>query len=137
MAILNGRQTPRGVGITRTVSCQMQAMWGNFFGEGNPVEIPNPYPISVPGRPLRKRHVMYIKYFEINHASAGTFYLVERPVAEADMQQPVNRGYPIQKVTGSETRRQKRLKQVKLPMTGLIRIYSGAASFEAGSSLEY
>jgi len=30
---------------------------------------------------------MYIKYFEINHASAGTFYLVERPVAEASYNQ--------------------------------------------------
>lgn len=135
MAYLKGTQTPRGVGITRTVSCEMRAAHNPALGGGPVLEIPNPFPLSRPGVRLLKRQAMYVKYFDISHASAGTFYLVEQPVSPVAV--AVARGYPLTKVIGQETRRQKRLKQVVLPMTGSIRLYSGVASVEFGSSLEF
>lgn len=137
MAFLLGCITRRGIGITRTVSCKMQAMWGENFGSVPPSEIPNPYPVSIPGVRLSTRQGIYIKYFNFNHSTAGTFYLIERSVGIGTTQQPTQRGYPLVRPPGTERRRQKRLKQVFLPMTGSIRIFSSAASVEPGSTLEY
>ncbi|MCL4196377.1 MAG: hypothetical protein KJZ69_02695 [Phycisphaerales bacterium] len=85
---------------------------------------------------MLKRQGMYVKYFDISHASAGTFYLIERqvtPVAVASA-----RGYPVTKAPGVESRRQKRIKQIWLPMTDNIRIYAGnPGAVEFGSSLEF
>lgn len=88
MALLNGKRTPRGIGITRTVSRRMQAMWGTEFGSIPPREVPNPYPASIPGVRLANRHGIYIKYFHSDHGTAGTFYLIERPVGVGTTQQP-------------------------------------------------
>lgn len=137
MELLSGQRTPRGIGVSRTVSCRMQAMWGNDFGSSVPREVPNPYPTSVPGLRLRRRQGILIKYFNIDPATAGVIYLIERAVSIGTTQQPSQRGYPIQKVVGSETRRQKRLKQVFLPMTGAIRLFAGALAIEVASTVEY
>lgn len=135
MAYLSGKQTSRGVGITRTVSCQMRSAHNPALGGGPVLEIPNPFPLSRPGIRLLKRQGMYVKYFDFSHTSAGTFYIVEQPVSPVAA--AVARGYPMTKVIGPETRRQKRLKQVFFPITGSIRVYSGVASVEFGSSLEF
>lgn len=130
---LSGTQTRRGVGVTRTVSCQMQAAWSNEFGSGPTYEVPAPFPFSVPGRRLRTRKALYIKYFSPDHGTIGTFYLIE---AQAPGQVS-QRGYPIRNNAFPETRRQKRLKQVLLPITGLTRVFSGNPAAEPGSSLEF
>lgn len=132
MAIQNGKRTLRGIGVTRTVSCQMRAMWGNGFGSGTPEEVPNPCPQSLPGVRLGKRQGMYIKYFDGGHDATGTFFLVEKPFSRATLI-----GYPLHKVLGPDTRKQGRVKQVYVPMTGSIRIYAGGASVEPGVSLEF
>ncbi len=133
MSLLNGRSTRHGIGITRAVSCKMAAAWSFQFGAGPTYEIPTPFPFSVPGHALTKRHGMYIKYFSPDHATEGIFYLIERQAPS----QVSQRGYPLQRHLGSETRRQKRLKQVFLPMSGSIRIYGGNPAAEPGSSLEF
>lgn len=130
---LTGGRTCRGIGITRTVSCQMRAAWSDALGAGPTYEVPPPFPLSVPGYPLRSRQGMYIKYFTPNHASVGAFYLIERQSPA----QVANRGYPILRQPSPETRRQKRLKQVFLPITASVRIYSGNPATEPGCSLEF
>ena len=131
--LLSGRRTCRGIGITRTVSCQMRAVWSPQFGAGPTYEIPTPFPFSLPGYPLAKRHGIYIKYFSPDPATEGIFYLIERQAPS----QVSQRGYPLQRHSISETRKRKRLKQVFLPITGSIRIYGGNPAIEAGSSLEF
>ena len=133
--ILKGKQTRRGVGITRTVSCQMRAAFNPDMA-GMPlvtVEVPNSFPSSIPGRLLSSRHGIYIKYFNIGDPG-GKFRLIERQTTQTEV---TARGYPIIGVSGPETLKEKRLKQVFLPITGSLRIYSGAPAVEGGSTLEY
>jgi len=76
---------------------------------------------------------MTIKYFGIPTPS-GSFNVVERQVLQTEV---TTRGYPVRKVAGAETLKEKRLKQIDLPLTGAIRVYAGFASAEFGSSIEY
>lgn len=127
---LNGRHTPRGIGVTRTVKCRMHAVFSpTLSGLGDrTLQIPNP-----PRLPLQTRHAMCVKYFSTLDP-AGRFYIVERQTTSAAA---VARGYPIRGVAGPETRRQRRVKQICLPITGRILVYSGfGVAVESGSSLE-
>lgn len=128
--ILNGKRTPRGIGITRAVACQMQAIWNpNMHGQGNwAADVPNP-----PRRRLRLRQALIVKYFDAGDP-AGIFYLVG---VQLTRMKASDVGYPIVGVSGSETRRQKRLKQINLPITGAVRVFSGQLAVEFGSTLEY
>ena len=131
---LSGKTTCRGVGVTRTVRCSFQASHNKLFAGGTfALEIPNPFPRSRPGHLLKHRHGIVVKYFDIG-TPAGTFFLIER---NAPGLQAKDTGYPVKKVPSPETLKQKRLKQIFLPMTGLIRLYSGGASIEFGSTLEF
>lgn len=129
--ILNGRRTPRGVGVTRTVSCSMQAIWNASMNGLGGLTLPVPIP---PRMALRRRHMMCIKYFS-DGDPAGVFYLIER---QSSTQVALARGYPLLGVAGPESRRQRRFKQIHLPITGHVLIFTGTGVLvESGSSLEY
>jgi len=129
--ILNGRRTPRGVGVTRTVGCRMQAFWNDSLNGigGLTLEVPNP-----PRLKMNHRHTLFVKYFAPTDPK-GTFFLIERQTTSSEA---FDRGYPIHGVAGPETRRQKRLKQIRLPLAGPVRIYSGTpGAAEFGSTFEF
>ena len=136
--LFSGKRTSRGIGITRTVCCAMQAVWNNPINGVDTLttEVPLPAlppPSSRPTRPLRTRGAMYVKYFA-NGNTSGKFFLVER---QTTISEAVKVGYPLLRNPDPETLKQKRLKQVYLPITGAIRVYSGQFSIEFGSTLEF
>lgn len=129
--IPHGVVTRRGIGVSRTVHCKVAAHFSNDFAGigGFALEVPIP-----PAKRLRNSHGIYIKYFKEGDPG-GNFNLVERQTSAAEAG---TRGYLISGVPGPETRRQKRLKQVFLPLTTSVRIYTGRSiQVEPGCSLEY
>jgi len=96
---------------------------------GITLQIPNP-----PRLPLRDRRAMCVKYCS-TFDPEGRFHITERQTSTAEAMQ---RGYPVKGFAGPETRSQRRVKQICLPISGHILVYSGVGvAVESGSSIEY
>jgi hypothetical protein len=119
---------------SQTRSCAIQAQWSADVVRGEPFPLP-----EAPARALRSRFGMFIKYFNASNTNGAGFFFVASEEGNIGLYGvgptlPQGRAFPLQGNQSNHDRMERRLKELFLPITDRIRVFTGNASFQFESA---